>query len=169
MHLRSLTALFVALAMAVSAAADEKKQVRSSSTWQPMLAKSFEADTKKLRVSGLTVDRNVGCVFLSVDGKGVHCSSAGANRFSPNKKTWEQVLKLRSDDLQHKFILTKSGIRESRDGGETWSQAISAPKGFVITEKTWFAYDAKHDNLYLMKAGSELYKLARGKVRVAAK
>ncbi len=131
--------------------------------WRPMLAKSFKANAKDLRVSGLVVDRNVGCVFLSVEGKGVYCSAFGANSFKPNNKTWEQVCKLRTEDSQHKFALTGGGIKESRDGGATWSQPILAPKGFVITEQTWLAYDAKHDSLYLMKAGSDLYKLARGK------
>lgn len=131
--------------------------------WQPMLAKSFKADTKDLRVSGLVVDSDVGCVFLSVEGKGVYCSSFGAKRFTPYNKTWEQVRKLHAEDSKHKFVLTDSGIMESRDGGATWSQPILTPKDFEITEQTWVAYDAKHDSLYLMKAGSDLYKLARGK------
>ena len=130
--------------------------------WQPMLTKSFKADTRGLRVNGLVVDRNVGCVFLSVEGRGVYCSAFGANRFHPNNKTWEQVCKLRTRESKHKFVLTDGGIKESRDGGATWSQPIPPPRGFVMTAQTWVAYDAKHDNLYLMKAGSELYKLARG-------
>lgn len=133
-----------------------------SPDWQPMLSRSFEADTKDLRVSGLVVDRNVGCVFLAVEGKGVYCSAFGANSFKPNNRPWEQVCKLRTEDFTHKFVLTDSGIKESKDGGATWSQPIPAPKGFGITEQTWLAYDAKHDSLYLMKAGSDLYKLARG-------
>jgi hypothetical protein len=130
--------------------------------WQPMLTRSFKAQTKDLWVSGLVVDRKVGCVFLSVDGKGVYCSAFGANRFQPNSKTWEQVCTLRTSDAKHRFVLAEGGIKETRDGGATWSQPISPPQGFVITAKTWVAYDARHDNLYLMKAGSELYKLARG-------
>ena len=98
-----------------------------------------------------------------MEGKGVYCSAFGANSFKPNNKTWEQVCKLRTEDSEHKFVLTDDGIKESRDGGATWSQPIPAPKGFAITDKTWFAYDGKHDTLYLMKAGSDLYKLARGK------
>ena len=136
---------------------------RKATNWQPMLAKSFKVGTKDLRINGLVVNRNVGCVFLSVEGKGVYCSAFGANRFHPNNKTWEQVCKLRSKDSKHKFALTDSGIKESRDGGATWSQPFPPPKGFVITPLTWCAYDAKHDNLYVMKAGSDLYKLARGK------
>jgi hypothetical protein len=135
----------------------------ASPVWQPMLAKSFQADTKDLSVSGLVVDPKVGCVFLSVKGKGVFCSSFGANRFTPYHKTWEQVCKLRNEDSRHKFVLTDGGIKESKDGGATWLQPIPLPKGFVVTKQTWLEYDAKHDSLYLMKADSDLYKLARGK------
>lgn len=159
MRLSSLTAVIAVLTLTVSAFGEEKLP---SSEWQPMLSKSFEDDAKNLRVNGLVVDSKVGCVFISVGGKGVYCSSHGANRFSPYKKTWEQVSRLRRDDLQHKFILTGKGIKESTDGGETWSSPIQSPKGFVITEKTWLEYDAKHDTVYLMKPGSDLYKLARG-------
>ena len=52
---------------------------------------------------------------------------------------------------------------ESKDGGATWSQPIPLPKGFVVTKQTWLEYDAKQDNLYVMNADSDLYKLARGK------
>ena len=77
--------------------------------------------------------------------------------------TWEQVLKLHPKDARHTFSLTDNGIKESKDGGASWSQPFAPPKGFVITAQTWFAYDAKHDVLYLMKTDSDLYKLARGK------
>ena len=66
-------------------------------------------------------------------------------------------------DAKHTFALTDNGIKESKDGGATWSQPFAPPKGFVITKQTWLAYDVKNDALYLMKSGSELYKLARGK------
>ncbi len=169
MYLRSFTLVVATLTVAVSLHADDNTVSKivdpkaPSPDWQPMLAKSFTTDTEDLRVEGLVVDTKVGCVFLSVEDKGVYCSSAGANHFSPYNKTWEQVSKLRIEDSQHKFVLTGSGIKESRDGGATWSQPISPPKGFKITAQTWFAYDAKHDFLYLMKTGSDLYKLARGK------
>jgi hypothetical protein len=165
MRFRSLTAIVVLLASFGSALADEKA---NAPNWQPMLAKTFKDDAKNLRVNGLVVDRKVGCVFLSVEGKGVYCASAGAKHFTPNKKTWAQVSKLRSEDLQHKFILTAGCIKESTDGGKKWSN-IPAPKGFVITEQTWLQYDAKTDALYLMKSGSDLYKLSRGSNSQVAK
>jgi hypothetical protein len=131
--------------------------------WQPMLARSFKAEAKDIRVSGLVVNRYVGCVFLRVDGKNVYCSPAGANSFKPVNETWKQVRALQTKNAKHRFALTDSGIKESTDGGKTWSKPIPPPKGFVITSKTWVEYDAKHDVLYLMKPGSDLYKLARGK------
>ena len=139
-----------------AAAADPPK-------WEPMLAKSFKADAKDLGISSLVVNRSVGCVFLKVEGKGVYCSAAGAGRFHPNQMTWEEVCALKTEDAKHLFKLTDSGIKESRDGGASWSEPIPPPRDFVITAETWFEYDAKHDMLYLMKAGSDLYKLARGK------
>jgi hypothetical protein len=136
-------------------------------TWEPMLARSFKADAKDVRVSSLVVNRNVGCVFLLVEGKGVYCSPAGANSFKPVDETWEEVRALKTKDAKHLFVLTGGGIKESRDGGTTWSKPIPPPKGFVITPETWLEYDARHDVLYLMKAGSDLYKLARGNYKLA--
>jgi hypothetical protein len=131
--------------------------------WQPMLAKSFKADANRPDVSGLVVNRNVGCVFLLVDGKGVYCSGFGAESFKPVDETWEQVCRLKTRDAKHRFELTKSGIIETTDGGATWSKPIPVPKGFEVSAETWIEYDAKHDLLYLMKKGSDLYKLARSK------
>ncbi len=152
-----LVALALGWYIAPAAAADPPK-------WEPMLAKSFKADAKDLRVSGIVVIRDVGCVFLQVEGKGVYCSSAGANTFNPNQMTWEKVCALhKSKDAKHRFDLTDGGIKESTDGGATWSKPIAPPKDFVISKETWVEYDAKHDVLYLVKNGSDLYKLARGK------
>jgi hypothetical protein len=136
-----------------------------SPQWQPMLAKSFKGDVKDLGVTGLAVYRNPGCVFLLVEGKGVYCSSAGANRFKPVSETWQEVCahaeKIR--DSRHLFVLADTCIKESRDGGATWLKAIPLPKDFVATSPTWVEYDATNDVLYLMKPGSDLYKLARRK------
>ena len=131
--------------------------------WQPMLAKSFKVDARDLRVDALLVNRNVGCVFLRTESGGVYCSPAGAENFKRVTETWGQVSALKTTDLKHLFVLTESGIKESTDGGATWSKPIPPPKDFVITPETWFEYDAKHDALYLMKPGSDLYKLLRGK------
>jgi hypothetical protein len=131
--------------------------------WQPMLARSFKEDAKALRVNALLVNRNVGCVFFRVEGGKVYCSGAGAENFKLVNETWDQVSALKTTDLKHLFVLTDSGIKESTDGGASWSQPIPPPRGFVITPQTWFEFDARHDVLYLMKPGSDLYKLQRGK------
>jgi hypothetical protein len=63
---------------------------------------------------------------------------------------------------KHLFVLTKNGIVESADGGRTWSEAIAPPKELKgIPPLTWLEYDPTSDTLYLMKMGSELYKLSR--------
>lgn len=131
--------------------------------WQPMLAKSFKGDVKDVGVTGLAVYRNPGCVFLLAPGK-VYCSPAGANSFKPVNETWKEVCahaEKKSKDSKHLFVLSDSGIKESTDGGATWSAPIAPPKDFVINSQTWVGYDATNDVLYLMKAGSDLYKLSR--------
>jgi|GEM_PF-6661009 len=136
----------------------------ASPQWQPMLAKSFKGDVKDIGVTSLVVYRNPG-VFLLVDGKSVYCSSAGANNFKPVNETWKEV-RAHADkarDAKHLFVLAETSIKESRDGGATWLKSISAPKGFVMTSCTWVDYDATNDVVYLMKPGSDLYKLARRK------
>ncbi len=146
--------LVVAWSNAPAAAAD-------SPEWQPMLAASFKVDVKELGVTSLVVYRHTGCVFLLVKDQGVFCSAAGANGFKPVDETWEQVCASNSKDSKHIFDLTKGGIKESTDSGATWSKPIPLPKDFVVTSETWLQYDAKHDTLYLMQAGGDLYKLAR--------
>jgi hypothetical protein len=131
--------------------------------WQPMLAKSLKGEMKEMSVLGLAVYRNPGCVFLLVEGKGVFCSPAGAGSFKPVSETWEQVSAhaQMTRDTKHVFVLTETAIKESRDGGTTWQKPIVLPKGFVATSPAWVEYDAANDVVYLMKPGSDLYKLAR--------
>lgn len=65
---------------------------------------------------------------------------------------------------KHMFVLTKAGPVESTDGGTIWSAPLSPPpemKG--LGGLSWLEYDPQHDTLYLMKMGSELYRLSRGK------
>ncbi len=65
-------------------------------------------------------------------------------------------------DANQMFVLSGAGIVESNDGGATWSAPIPPPKGLKGTAGlTWLAYDAKNDLLYLMKMGSDLYRLDR--------
>src|SRR5262249_25440939 len=87
-----------------------------SPQWQPVLATSFKGDVADLGGTGLAVSRNRGCVSLLVEGKGVYCSPAGANRFKPVNETWQQVCahadKVR--DAKHVFVLADTCIKESR-------------------------------------------------------
>ena len=67
-------------------------------------------------------------------------------------------------DAKHMFILTGAGIIETIDGGATWSKPIAPPKDLKgVGGLTWLAYDPKNDVLYLMKMGSDLFKLTRRK------
>jgi hypothetical protein len=134
-----------------------------SPEWQPMLAKSFKPKMKDIDVNGIVVNRNVGCVFLLVEGKGVYCSGFGANSFKHVNETWKEVCRLKTADAKHRFKLTPAGILESTDSGATWSKPIPLPRDYKISTQTWVEYDAKHDLLYLIKKGGDLYKLARRK------
>jgi hypothetical protein len=135
------------------------------SKWQPMLAKSFQGEAKDVCVTSLVVLREPGCVFLQVEGKGVYCSSPGAGKFKPVTETWDEVCAhaQKKSNPKHRFVLSDNGIKESTDGGATWSEPIPLPKDFLISPQTWVQYDATNDVLYLTKKGSDLYKLARRK------
>jgi hypothetical protein len=133
--------------------------------WQPMLAKSFKGDAKNIDVTSLIVYRDTGCVFLLVDGKSVYCSPAGAANFKLVTETWKEVRAHAEKTKAPKrlFVLAETSIKESRDGGDTWLKPIALPRGFVITSSTWVEHDAANDIIYLMKPGSDLYKLVRRK------
>jgi hypothetical protein len=67
-------------------------------------------------------------------------------------------------DAKHMFVLTKAGVVESTNGGASWSKPLPPPKGMKgIGGLSWLEYDPKNDVLYLMKMGSDLYRLARRK------
>lgn len=67
-------------------------------------------------------------------------------------------------NAQHLFVLTKAGPVESTDGGVNWSPPLAPPKDLKgIGGLSWLEYDPQHDTLYLMKMGSDLYRLTRGK------
>jgi RNA polymerase sigma factor (sigma-70 family) len=67
-------------------------------------------------------------------------------------------------DARHLFVLTKTGIVESTDGGASWSEPIAPPRELKgISALTWIEYDPPRDVLYLLKKGSDLYKLERRK------
>jgi hypothetical protein len=65
-------------------------------------------------------------------------------------------------DAKQLFVLTKEGIIESTDGGAAWSKPVALPKELKgPSPLTWLEYDPKHDVLYVMQMGSDLYKMAR--------
>src|SRR5205807_6078500 len=62
----------------------------------------------------------------------------------------------------HMFVLTRAGVVESTDGGATWSKPLAPPREMKgIGALSWLEYDPNKDILYLMKMGSDLYRLAR--------
>jgi hypothetical protein len=63
---------------------------------------------------------------------------------------------------KHLFVATPTGIVESTDGAATWSKPLPLPKEMKgWTSLSWLDYDAKNDVLYVMKMGSELYRMKR--------
>ena len=84
-------------------------------------------------------------------------------------KSWKKLSSLKEGrcgpvfgkDGKHFFVLAVDGILESTDGSQTWSKPIAVPGDIKNSKLSWLAYDAKHDTLYVMKMGSELYKMER--------
>ena len=67
-------------------------------------------------------------------------------------------------DANHLFVLAKAGVVESTDGGANWTQPVPIPQGMKgVGGLTWLDYDPQHDVLYLMRMGTDLYRLSRGK------
>jgi hypothetical protein len=148
--------------------------------WQPVLTNVLKSE-KPACLCGVVVNHDVGCVFVDLGERGVYCSGFGAGNFNPLSeqaasgvdRQFVQALKegkgvphnrVRGKDARHVFELTRAGIVESTDGGATWSEPIALPKQLKGTETaTWIEYDPKHDILYVMQPGGDLYKLARGK------
>jgi photosystem II stability/assembly factor-like uncharacterized protein len=85
-------------------------------------------------------------------------------------KTWSKIADIKEaqhgpifgKDDKHFFVLTKAGIIESTDAGLTWSKPIALPKDLKgVAPLTWFDYDPKGDVLYLMKMGTELFRMGK--------
>jgi hypothetical protein len=148
--------------------------------WQPVLTDVLKSE-KPDCLCGVVVNHDVGCVFVDLGERGIYCSGAGAGKFAPLSEQaaagadskFVQALKegkgarhvrVYGKDARHVFELTKAGIVESTDGGVTWSEPIALPRQLKDTEGvTRIEYDPKHDILYAMQPGSDLYKLARRK------
>ncbi|HTU18173.1 MAG TPA: hypothetical protein VMG10_08920 [Gemmataceae bacterium] len=93
--------------------------------------------------------------LLSTADKGEHWSNISDlkdGRFGP----------IFGKDAKHLFVLTGAGIVESTDAGKNWSKPIAPPRELKgVSALTWMEYDPKNDVLYIMKMGSELYKMLR--------
>jgi photosystem II stability/assembly factor-like uncharacterized protein len=105
-----------------------------------------------------------GTLYWLVDGSLIATTDQG--------KSWSKVSDVKDGaygptfgkDAKQMFVLTKSGIVESTDGGATWSKPIALPKELKGTSPlTWIDYDPKNDVLYVMRMTSDLYRLTRGK------
>jgi photosystem II stability/assembly factor-like uncharacterized protein len=105
-----------------------------------------------------------GTLYWLVDGAILTTTDRG--------ETWKKLCDLKDGrygpifgkSAKHLFVLTAAGIAESLDGGTTWSKPIAPPKNFQgVSTLSWMEYDPVHDALYLMKMGSELYKMERAK------
>jgi photosystem II stability/assembly factor-like uncharacterized protein len=105
---------------------------------------------------------HAGTLYWLADGGLIATADKGA--------TWKKVCDLKDarfgpvfgKDGKHLFVLTGAGIVESTDGGANWSKPIAPPRGLKgVGGLTWIEYDSRADVLYVMKMGSDLYKLAR--------
>jgi photosystem II stability/assembly factor-like uncharacterized protein len=105
-----------------------------------------------------------GTLYWLVDGGLIATTDAG--------ESWKKVSDIKDGrygsifgkDAKQLFILTAAGVIESADAGSTWAKPIAAPKELKgVVGLTWLDYDPTSDALYLMKMGSDLFKLTRGK------
>jgi hypothetical protein len=105
-----------------------------------------------------------GTLYWLVEGGLIATTDKGA--------TWKKIGEIKDaqygpvlgKDAKQMFVLTKAGVVESTDGGTTWLQPIAAPKDLKgIGGLSWLEYDPSTDSLYIMKMGSNLFKLTRGK------
>jgi hypothetical protein len=143
------------------------------------------AQTKDNPKGGFVRTADGGKTFLPVNTEGVSVSlpaprgdalywlvEGALMKVTDKGKTWEKVSEIKGarygpvfgKDAKHLFVLTSAGVVESTDAGATWGTPLAVPKELKgVSPLTWLDYDAKNDTLYVMKMGSDLFKLARGK------
>lgn len=95
----------------------------------------------------------------------------GALISTKNKgETWQKVGTVKGGrfgpvfgkDEGHLFVLTDKGVIESKDGGKSWGALVALPKAMKgAAGLAWLEYDPKGDILYVMKMGSDLFRLRR--------
>jgi hypothetical protein len=85
--------------------------------------------------------------------------------------TWQKLCNLQNGqygpifgkEARRLFVLTSAGIVESNDSGANWSEPIPLPKAMKGGGPlTWIAFDPTRDMLYVMKMGSDLFRMPRG-------
>jgi len=105
-----------------------------------------------------------GALYWLVDGGLIATTDKG--------ETWKKVGTVKDAQYgpifgkgaKHMFVLTTAGVVESRDGGASWSKPLVPPRAMKgIGGLSWLEYDPTNDVLYLMKMGSDLYRLERRK------
>ncbi len=105
-----------------------------------------------------------GTLYWLVDGALLATTDQG--------KSWKTLSELKDGrygpvfgkETRQLFVLTKDGVVESSDGGATWGKSLALPKEVKGgSPLTWLEYDPKNDLLYVMKMGSDLYRLARAR------
>ncbi len=107
---------------------------------------------------------NDGSLYWLVDGALIRTNDMG--------KTWAKVCDLKDGrygpifgkDAKHMVVLTGAGVIETTDGGATWSKPVAPPAALKgVSALTWIDYDPKDEVLYIMKMGSDLYRMERAK------
>jgi photosystem II stability/assembly factor-like uncharacterized protein len=103
-----------------------------------------------------------GTLYWLVDGALLTTADQG--------KTWAKLSDIKDGQYgpvfgklaKQQFVLTKIGVIESTDGGKSWGTAVALPKEIKgWSPLTWLEYDPTGDVLYLMKMGSDLYRMTR--------
>jgi hypothetical protein len=105
-----------------------------------------------------------GALYWLVDGALIRSTDAG--------KTWNKVSEVKDGrygpifgkNAKQMFVLTGAGVVESTDSGATWTKPIAPPTALKgVSALTWIDYDPISDVLYIMKMGSDLYRMDRAK------
>jgi photosystem II stability/assembly factor-like uncharacterized protein len=103
-------------------------------------------------------------LYWLVDGALIRSTDAG--------KTWNKICDIKDGrygpifgkDAKQMFVLTGAGVVETTDGGATWSKPIAPPAALKgVSALTWIDYDPVNEVLYIMKMGSDLYRMERVK------
>jgi hypothetical protein len=103
-----------------------------------------------------------GTLYWVVEGALIASSDKGEN--------WKKISDLKDGKYgpifgktaKQMFVLTPAGVVESTDGGATWGKPVPLPKELKgWSPLTWLDYDPANDVLYVMKMGTDLFKMAR--------